>query len=181
MQWNEYLAVAISWMIVLIPLALITCKLGYSSIRWRTIWLAALILSWMVSVGYFWAFPPDNGFASVLARMFGWLTMMPVLGFLSLLLTLARRWSDSKGARIVAILLTLLVFALPISACFRWLPEIEAKKIATQELMNRGHTEFTIGHAQRTWDGWTIHVTLPSAADYPVYLSRSGFISGIGG
>ena len=83
MQWNAYLADAFALLIVVIPAALVALKLGFREIRWWMVFLAAPVLSWMVSVGYIWAFPPNTGYGTALAMMFGWATMLPVLGLFS--------------------------------------------------------------------------------------------------
>jgi len=180
MQWNAYLADALAWLIVVIPATLIALKLGYQKIRWWMIFVATLLLSWIVSVGYFQAFPPNMGFGAVLAWMFGWATMLPLLGVFSIVWN-AKRWRGTTLARLLVVLLAVIALALPITACFRWLPEEAAKTIAREELMRNGYTEFEVGDAKRTWDGWTVYAELPNGQRYPVYLSRSGFCSGMGG
>jgi hypothetical protein len=66
-------------------------------------------------------------------------------------------------------------------ACFRWLPEEQAREIASEELKGRGFTDFEVREIQKTWDGWTVYAEIPNHPSYPVFLSRSGFCTGIGG
>ena len=180
MQWNAYLADAIAWLILVVPAALIALKLGLPQIRWWMILLAAPVLSWLVSVGYFWAFPPNMGFGAALAMMFGWATMLPLLGLFSVI-WLVKGFRRARGTRFVAAMLVLAALALPTAACFRWLPEEEAKEIAREELRRSGFTQFEVRDTQKTWDGWTVYADVPNHPKYPVFLSRSGFCSGMGG
>lgn len=180
MQWNAYLANSIAWLILVVPAALIALKLGFPQIRWWIILLAAPVLSWFVSVGYFWAFPPNMGFGATLAMMFGWATMLPLLGLFSLI-SRVKRFRGAKGTRFVATVLVVMTFALPIGACFRWLPEDQAREIALEELQRSGFTKVEIRDTQKTWDGWTVYADVPNYPRYPVFLSRSGFCSGMGG
>ena len=180
MQWNAYLADAIAWLILVVPAALIALKLGFPKTRWWMILLAAAVLSWFVSVGYFWAFPPNMGFGAALARIFGWATMLPLVGLFSLI-WLVKGLRGARGTQLVAAILVVTAFALPIVACFRWLPEEEARKIAQDELKRSGFTHFELRDTEKTWDGWTVYADVPNYPRYPVFLSRSGFCSGMGG
>jgi len=83
MQWNAYLANSFAWLFLLIPASLVTAKIGFPKIPWWILWLSTSVLSWLVTLGYFWAFPPDNGFGTVFGHLFGWGFMLPVLGIFS--------------------------------------------------------------------------------------------------
>ena len=181
MQWNQYLADAFMMLLITIPACLVAAKLSYPKLPWTVIWLATAVLSWIVGNAILWAYPPDNGFAGVVMLFTGWIYMLPILGVLSLLYLPLRRWKRSRGARIAAVGFFVLTVGFPVVGCFRWIPESKAREVASNELQKRGHLEFEICSAQRTWDGWTVHVALPDQSDYPVYLSRSGFFSGMGG
>ena len=180
MQWNAYLADAIAWLILIVPAALIALKLGYPQIRWWMILLAASVLGWFVSVAYFRAFPPNMGFGAALAGMFGWATMLPWLGLLSLM-GFVKGLRGARTTRVIAALLVLTAVGLPVVACFRWLPEEQALEIAREELKGRGFSGFEVREIQKTWDGWTVYAEVPNHPRYPVFLSRSGFCSGTGG
>lgn len=160
---------------------MVAAKLAYPKLPWTVIWLATPVLSWIVGNAILWAYPPDNGFAGVVMLFTGWIYMLPILCVFSLAYLLMRRWRGSRSARAAAVGLLALTIALPVAACLRWIPESKAREIASYELQNRGHSEFEIRGAERTWDGWILHVALPDQSDYPVYLSRSGFFSGMGG
>jgi hypothetical protein len=181
MQWNQYLANAFMMLMLTIPACLLAAKLACPRLPWLVIFVAILVMSWIVSNSILWAYPLDNGFASVVIYLMGWVYMIPIFGVFSLFYIPMRRWSGSQGAHIVTAGLLFLTVALPVSACFRWIPLSKAKEAASHELRNHGHANFRILHAKRTWDGWILHVTLPSQIDYPVYLSRSGFCTGMGG
>jgi hypothetical protein len=181
MQWNQYLADAFMMLLFTVPACLVAAKLAYSEIPWKVIWLATAVLSWIVSNAILWAFPPNNGFAGAVMLFTGWIYMLPILGVFSLVYLLMRRWRGSRGARAAAVGFFALTVVLPVAGCLRWIPESKAREVASYELQNRGHSEFEIRTAQRTWDGWILHVALPGQSDYPVYLSRSGFCSGMGG
>lgn len=180
MQWNAYLADAMAWLILVVPASLIALKLGFPQIRWWMILLAAPVLSWVVSVGYFWAFPPNMGSGAALAMMFGWATMLPLLGLFSLV-GLVKGFRGARGTQFVAAMLFLTTLALPIAAGFRWLPKEQAEEIAREELQRSGFIEFEVRDTQKTWDGWTVYADVPNHPKYPVFLSRSGFCSGMGG
>jgi hypothetical protein len=180
MQWNQYLADAFMMLLITIPACLVAAKLAYSGLSWKVIWVVTPVLSWIVGNAILWAYPPDNGFTGAFTLFTGWVYMLPILGVFSLVYLPMRRWRGSRGARAAAVGLFVLDVALPVAGCFRWIPESKAREIASYELQNRGHSEFKIRGAERTWDGWILHVSLANQSDYPVYLSRSGFCSGIG-
>lgn len=181
MQWNQYLADAFMMLLLTIPACLVAAKLAYPKLPWTVIRLVTPVLSWIVGNAILWAYPPDNGFAGAVMLFTGWVYMLPILGVFSLVYPALRRWSGSRGARAVAVGFSVLTVALPVVGCFRWIPEPKAREVASHELQKRGHSEFDIRGAERTWDGWILHVALPDQSDYPVYLSRSGFCSGMGG
>ncbi|MEI6916160.1 MAG: hypothetical protein WCL39_13575 [Armatimonadota bacterium] len=181
MQWNQYLADAFTMLLLTIPACLVAAKLAYPKLPWTAILLATPVLSWIVGNAILWAYPPDNGFAGAVMLFTGWVYMLPILGVFSLVYLPLRRWSGSRGARAVAVGFSVLTLALPVVGCFRWIPESKAREVASYEIRKRGHSEFVIRGAERTWDGWILHVALPDQSDYPVYLSRSGFCSGMGG
>lgn len=180
MLWNGFLADAIAWQLLLVPAILVAAKLGYPRIRWWMIWLLAAMLGWLLSVGYFLAFPPDMGFGQAAARILGWLPLLPVVGIFSGV-WFVREWRGSRGARVVTIALLAFAIALPLTACVRWISEEQARRIATEELQRRGFANFHVGEEERTWDGWTVHAELSTKETCPVHLSRSGFCSGMGG
>lgn len=179
MQWNAYLADAIAWQLLLVPAALIAAKVGYPTLKWRIIWMAAAVLSWLVSIACCWAFFPDMEFEAALARSFGWITMLPLVGILSGF-WIIRKWRGSRGARGAAILFLVIAIALPIAASFRWIPEKDAKMFAF-EILRKHHVNYRVGSAERTWAGWTVNVEFPNRKPYRVYLSRRGTCTGIGG
>jgi hypothetical protein len=181
MEWNQYLADAFMMLLLTVPACLVAAKLAYPKLAWTVIILATPAFSWIVANAILWAHPPDNGFAGAVMFLTGWIYMLPILGVFWLIYLPMRRWSGSHGARGAMVGLFVLTVALPVAACFRWIPESKAREAASYELRNRGHSEFKIRDAERTWDGWTLHVTLSDQVDYPVYLSRSGFCSGMGG
>jgi hypothetical protein len=179
MQWNAYFAEAIAWQLLLFPAALIAAKVGCPTVKWWFIWLAAAALSWLVSITWTWALFPDKEFEMALARTFGWFTMLPLVGIFSGL-WMFQKWRGSRVARVVAISLFVTAIALPIVACFRWIPEEEAKMLAFEEL-RKHYVGYRVDSAERTWDGWTVTVEFPNRKLYRVYLSRSGYCTGVGG
>lgn len=181
MQSNEYLADALLLLLPAIPACLVAAKLAYPSLPWALIWMATPVLSWIVANATLWAYPPDNGLAGAVMLFTGWFHMLPILGVFALAGRPLLQWSGSGRARVAAAGLFMLTAGLPVSACFRWIPEAQAREIARRELIHRGHPEFEIRAAERTWNGWILHVRLPDQADHPVYLSRSGFLLGTGG
>lgn len=177
---NGYLAEALIWLILIIPAALIALKLSYPKVPWWTIILPTPVLSWVIMVGAIGAYAPDNGMSSLVTLMIGWAYMPPFLALFSLNY-LIKPLRGSKPAKILAVLLVLTAVVLPISAGYRWLPEAQAVEIAREELQEAGFTNFEIVQTQKTRDGWTIIAELPNHSHYPVYLSRSGFVTARGG
>ena len=180
MSWNQYLPEAFAWDLLVLPGALVAAKIAFPRTRWLVVWLVAAGLSWIVSVSYFSAFPADNGFGAVIARLFGWMTMLPVVALFSLSWFI-RPLHGTRAAKIVMITPFVIAVLLPVIACFRWIPEREAKIVAMEELKARGFVDFHISDAKRTWAGWTISARLATKESYPVTLSRSGFCTGTGG
>jgi hypothetical protein len=176
---NAYFADAIAWQVLLIPAALIAAKIGYPTVKWWFIWLAAAAFSWVVAVTLNWAYFPDMEFEAGLARIFGWITMLPLVGIFSGF-WMFRNWRGSRGARGAAISFLVIALALPIAACFRWIPEEDAKMFAF-EIFRKHYVGYRVEGAERTWEGWTVNVEFPNRKLYRVYLSRSGTCTGIGG
>lgn len=180
MSWNGYLSEAFAWDLLILAAALVAMKIAFPATRWWIIGLVAAGLSWVVSVAYFTAFPPDNGFGAILAALFGWFTMLPILALFSLVWFI-RPIRGAKAMKVAMIALFAVAASLPVIACFRWIPEQDAKAIAAEELESKGFVGFDIGEAQRTWAGWTINARLSTKEFYPITLSRSGFCTGTGG
>ena len=116
-------------------------------------------------------------FEAGLARTFGWITMLPLVGIFSGF-WMFRKWRGSRSARGVAISLFVTAIALPIVACFRWIPEEDAKMFAFDEL-RKIYVGYRVDSAERTWDGWTVTVEFPNRQPCRVYLSRSGYCTGV--
>lgn len=115
-----------------------------------------------------------------MAGMFGWATMLPLLGLLSLM-GFVKGLRGARVTRVIAAMLVLTAVGLPVVACFRWLPEEQALEVAREELKGRGFTGSDVREIQKTWDGWTVYAEIPNHPRYPVFLSRSGFCTGVGG
>lgn len=179
MKWNGFLADALLWQLLLLPAVLVAAKIGFPQLRWWVVVLLAAALGWLVQQAFFWAYPPEMGLADAAALMFGWITALPVVAALAPL-WLIKRWRGTRPPQIAAGLLLTLAIALPAIACFRWIPEEEAKALAADRLREVRQVPFTFTEAERTWDGWTIHADV-GGSDYPVYLSRSGAWLGNGG
>lgn len=180
MQWNAYLADSFAWLFLIIPAALAAAKLGFPMIAWWILWLVAAILGWFISFGYFWAFPPDNGSAAILGTLLGWLAILPFFGIFSVV-WFVPRWHGAATPKVVTILLASASFALPIGTCFRRIPEFEAEGIAERELRRMDFRNYEITDVRKTWDGWSILFKLADGTQYPVFLSRSGYCTGMGG
>lgn len=182
MRWNQYLSEALSTLLFLVvPAFLVTLKLAYPKIPTKVIWGVAGILSWITGNLSLWAFPPENGFASAVMLLFGWVYILVPLGLCFLIYLPLRKWSGARVFLVFAIFLLVLSVWLPVSACFRWMPEPEARDIAIKEVQKRGIFDGEIHRVQRTHEGWTIFVKAPNRELFPVYLSRSGFCTGMGG
>ncbi|MCF6313404.1 MAG: hypothetical protein L3J39_13225 [Verrucomicrobiales bacterium] len=181
MQYNQFLENALAWLFLILPACLVVIKLAYPKISWLLLYFITATFSWIVCYGLLWTSPAENGFGNAVILAIGWVFMLPILAISSLLSLPARRWIGSTKIKLLALGLWMLALILPISACFRWIPESRAIDLARLKLQSSGISKFEIYQAERTWEGWIIHIKTPQQNDYPVYLSRSGFISGIGG
>ena len=181
MRWNEYLADALNHLFLVVPAFLVTLKLAYPKIPTKVIWGVAGILSWIVGNASLRAFPPENGFANAVMLLIGWVYMLVPLGIFFLIYLPLRRWSGSRVFLVLAIGLLIFAVSLPLSACFRWIPESDARNVAIKELQQRGDFEGVIHHVKRTRDGWTLYVKGGNHKLFTVHLSRSGFCTGFGG
>ncbi|GAA5496539.1 hypothetical protein Rhal01_02723 [Rubritalea halochordaticola] len=179
---NEYLADALMWLCLLLPLLLVLWKHAYSHTTWPAIWIVATILGW--SLGYIGlhASPAENGFANLVMLVFGWLILLPGLALATLIVYFPLlKWGSQRLSLKLVPILTIICLILPLKAMFTWMPENQAIEAAEREMQLTKFESFSFQEAERTWRGWIIYYKIPNQSLYPVYLSRGGECTGKGG
>lgn len=186
MEMNAYFADAIQLLLVLAPFTLALIALRFPRIPWWILCLSVPFLGLLLIRGYFFASHPPNMAFGVSVQLMGmsavFFSSSLVFGLIALVVRFSHDGVENRTALKVATLASILVcIALPVSACLRWVPESQARKVAGDVLASEGYGRFEFEHIERTWSGWRMGVSLPGYKDYSVRLSRSGLYTGAGG
>ncbi len=179
MRLNSFLSDSFATWFLIAPVGLVALKIGFPLIRWWMICISALVFGSLATIGMRWAFPPEKLFGAVIDTLLGSLLILPFLSVFSTL-CVVRKWHGTRMAKTAALVSGLTLFAFPVTACFRWLPEYEVRSVAERTLRERGAKEFSVRNTWRTREGWTVGYRFAHGETHLLYLSRSGSFAGFG-